>query len=151
MAQQTFRQALTAKLESIPELTAIVRAAIYPGSLPITHDLLRDGPALSYVVPSLPRNHHLTGSDGTATARVQLSAWSLEECVSELLALAIFNAIDGVYNDASWGNGTIVVMSCLHDDEEDLPEPPKEGSDDWIYQIASIYVVKHRIVYPTHT
>lgn len=146
---QTFRQALTAKLQSISELTAIVGMAIYPGALPVTHLLDRDGPALTYTITGFPRGHDLAGSDGTGTATVQLSAWADQIAESDAIALAIRNAIDGVFNDSSWGNGTVVIMFCLHEDEEDLPEPPKEGSDMWIYQIANTYQVRHRVVLPT--
>ena len=151
VVQQTFRQALTAKLNAITELTAIVGTAIYPGALPLTHDLDRDGPALTYTVTSMPRNHHLLGSDGTATATVQLSAWSEQESTSDAIALAIFNAIDGVYNDSSWGNGTITIRSCLHQDESDEPEEPKAGRDEWLRHIPSIYSIKHTVTIPTHS
>lgn len=148
---QTFRQALYSKLASISELTAIVGPAIYPGALPETHDLGRDGPALTFTVASRPANHQLTGSDGTATASVQLSAWSYQELQSEQIALVLFNALDGLVNDNSWGNGTVLVRSCLQDDEIDMPADPKAGSDQWIYQVPSIYKIKHTVVYPTNS
>ena len=67
-----FRQALYAHLIAIPELTAIVGPAIYPGALPESHGLLRDGPALIYRIRKYPRGHVLSGSDGTATATVEI-------------------------------------------------------------------------------
>lgn len=150
-AAQTFREALYAKLLSISGLNAIVNGAIYPGAIPETYQLDRDGPALTYTVTALPRNHNLSGSDGTATARVQLSAWSLLESQSDAIALVIFNAIDGLYNDSTWGNGTVTIMSCLQQDEVDLPEPFTAGTDQWIYQVASDYEIKHYVTIPTHT
>ncbi len=93
---QTFRQALYAKLAAIPELTALVGSAIYPGAVPETHDYGRDGPALTYKVKSYPRNHVLPGSDGTATARVELSACGYQQSQADAVALAIWNALDGV-------------------------------------------------------
>ena len=76
---QTFRQTLLAKLSSIPELTSLVDTAIYPGAAPRTHDLGRDGPALTYAITTYPRGQVLSGSDGTGMPRVQLSAWSYSQ------------------------------------------------------------------------
>jgi hypothetical protein len=151
MSSQAFRQALVAKLTAINSVNSAVNGAIYPGSLPETHQLDRDGPALTYTITSLPRNHNLSGSDGTATARVQLSAWSLYESQSDTIALDLFNALDGLYNDSSWGDGSITIRSCLHQDEVDLPEPFEAGTDQWIYQVASDYEIKHTVTIPTHT
>ena len=147
----TFREILYAKLGSITEVNSVVNGAIYPGVLPETHQLDRDGPALTYTITALPRNHQLTGSDGTATATVQLSAWSLLLSQSDSITLALFNALDGLVNDSSWGDGSITIRSCLQDDETDIVEPFKEGSDDWIYQLASVYKIKHTVTYPTHS
>jgi hypothetical protein len=146
----TFREALLAKLQSIPAVRALVGVAIYPGALPETHDLDRDGPALSYTVATLPRNHHLMGSDGTATARVQISAWAERESDADALALAIVDAIDGVYNDPTWGDGSIVVRSCLQEDEADEPEAPRAGRDQWLRHVPNVYSIKHTVDYPTH-
>lgn len=145
---QTFRQALTAKLESIEPVTLIVGDAIYPGALPETHDLRRDGPALTYTVLTNPRGHVLSGSDGTSTARVQLSAWSYNLADSDAITQALFAAIDGVFNDTSWGNGTVTIRSCLQEDESDEPEAVETGMDVWIRQIPNIYSIKHTVTIP---
>lgn len=146
-----FRQNLYAKLNSITEITSIVNTAIYPDVLPETHQLDRDGPALTYNITSLPRNHNIVGSDGTATARVQLSAWALQVSSSDAITLALFNALDGLVNDSSWGDGSITVRSCLQQEETDITEPFEAGTDQWIYQIASDYEIKHTVTIPTHT
>ncbi len=148
---QTFRQALYARLGAIPKLTAIVGTSIYPGALPITHDFDRDGPALTYTVLTYPRGKVLSGSDGTATARVQLSAWSYSESTSDSIVRAVWNALDGVYNDSGWGNGTIVIMSSIRTEEVDLPDEPISGSEEWIHQIPVEYSIKHRTRIPTNT
>lgn len=146
-ATQTFRAALTSKLGSIPELTAIVGSAIYPSALPETHDLSRDGPAVTYTITAGPRGHVLGGADGTATAHVELSSWSYLESQADAIALAIWNALDGI--PGKWGNGTCVILAVAHDDEIDLAEPPKAGSDQWVYRMSSPYIVRYRTGFPT--
>jgi hypothetical protein len=144
----TFRQTLRAKLGAIPELTAIVGGAIYVGALPQTHDLGRDGPALTYSISTYPRNHVLAGADGTASARVQFSAWSYQQSKADAIALALWDALDGPPANP-WAGGGVGIMSVSHQDEVDLPEPPKTGSDQWTYQIASEYLIRHRTGTPT--
>lgn len=148
--QQTFRQALRAKLAGTTKLTALVGPAIYPGALPETHDLLRDGPALTYTIATNPRGHVLGGSDGTSTARVQLSGWSYKLSDADSIAGVLFNALDGLVNDATWGNGTVTIMSCVQAEEIDLPEQVETGTDVWIHQIASEFAIKYRVSIPTH-
>lgn len=144
---QSFRVALIAKLESITELTAIVGSAIYPGQLPETHDLGTAGPALTYRVPSNPRGHVLTGSDGTAKARVTFDAWAYDLSDADAITSALWNDLDGVPN--TWGNGTCDVIACTQQDESDEHLPPKAGSDEWVYHITSQYDVKYRTGLPT--
>ena len=148
---QSFRETLVSKLNSLGQLTAIVGTSIYPGALPLTHDLDRDGPALTWTVTTNPRNHHLLGSDGTSTATVQLSAWSEQESTSDLIAIILFNALDGLFNDPSWGDGSVTIRSCLQQDESDEPEEPKAGRDEWLRHIPSIYSIKHTVTIPTHS
>ena len=144
----TFPEALTAKLNSISEVTAMVASAIYPVALPETHDLGRDGPAISYSILSYPRGHVLGGSDGTATATVQISVWSYQEATSDGIVLALWNAIDGL-PVVPWGDGSVVIRSVVQKDEQDLPEEPKAGMDQWTYHIACVYAISHWVAIPT--
>lgn len=144
----TFPEALIAKLNAISELTAIVGSSIFPGTLPETQDLGRDGPAVTYTITSYPRGHVLTGSDGTATARIQISAWAYSEAVSDSIVLALWNAVDGLPVNP-WGDGSVQILSVVQKNEVDLPEEPRAGMDQWIYQIACEYEVKHRVSIPT--
>lgn len=145
--RQLFRQALEARLLASDALAAYVGDNIFYAVLPQKHDLGRDGPALTFLVVSRPMGHDLGGSDGTATARVQFSAWSYREKTSDLITEAIRNLFDGT--PQVWGNGTVKVMSAIQEDEVDLPEEPRAGSDQWTYQIASDYSIKHRVSLPT--
>jgi hypothetical protein len=144
---ESFRVALIAKLGSIPEVAAIVGSAIYPGQLPETHDLGRDGPALTYTITSNPRGHILTGSDGTSTARVRLDAWGYQLAQVDAITTAAWNALDGLTD--TWGNGTCVIMSVSQGDESDQHSAPRAGSDQWTYRITTDYRVRYRTGFPT--
>lgn len=151
---QDIRQAVYAKLASIAAVNSIVGSAIYPHALPMTHELDRDGPALTYTVTTNVPGHVLTGSDGTSTARVQLSAWAQgTNGVAQVATItsALFNALDGLTEVSNWGDGSTEVLSCLKTEEVDLPEPPKAGRDEWIRQVASTYEIKYRVPIPTHS
>ncbi len=143
----TFRQTLLAKLTSLSALTAIVGERIYPGVLPGTLDLGRDGPALSIMIATYPRGHVLAGCDGTASARVILTAWSYRQSDADDATLAIWEAIDGVPANP-WGDGTIEIMSCTQQDENEEQDAPKAGTDQWSYRIMTEYLIKHRTIVP---
>lgn len=151
---QFFEQALAAKLASIPEVTALLGTqsgggpAIFSGIVPQTW-LYDNGAALTYLVPTKPRGHVLTGSDGTAIPRVQLEASSYSYGLSKRIVEAIWNAIDGV--PGAWGDGTCVIMSVVHQDDTDLPSTPKAGSDQPIFSVISEYNIKYRVAIPSLT
>jgi len=145
---QLFEQALAAKLNAVTALTAIVGSAIYVGHIPETHQLDASGPALTYMVPGKPRGHVLMGSDGTATARVQLDAWSYGYGISKQILEAIRQSIDGIPVNP-WGNGTCIIVSVVQQTDIDQSEPPADGSDKWIYHLISEYQIKYRVSLPT--
>lgn len=144
---QIFEEALRARLQAIPEITDIVGGAIYIGTIPQTHDLGALGPALTYSVPTKPRGHVLAGSDGTATARIQLDAWAYSASTVKNLIEAIENGIGGP--PGTWGNGTCVIMSCVHQNELDADEEPEGGNDKPIYRTIAEYNVQYRVMVPT--
>lgn len=144
---QLFREALEARLLSSTALAALVDNRIFYAVLPQKLDLGRDGPALTFMVVGRPTGKILTGSDGTATARVQFSAWAYTEKLADQVTEVIRNMFDGI--QPVWGNGTLIVTGCYQEDEVDLPEQPRAGSDQWTYQIASDYSIKHRVSLPT--
>ncbi len=144
---QFFEQALEAKLLSIPELAAFLGTSIYTQALPETHDLGHDGPALSYVVATKPRGHVLTGSDGTATARVQLDYWSYSYGTAKQALEATWNALDGL--PQTWGDGTCQIFGIVQQDDIDASEQPRAGTDQWLYHLIQEYSVKYRVAVPT--
>jgi hypothetical protein len=156
VVSQLFEQALRAELLSIPELTALLGTigsgttpAIFKTAVPQTYDYYFNGPALTYTIPTKPMGHVLTGSDGTAVARVQLDAWGYTESAIKMIIEAIRNGIDGSGLPEVWGNGTVIIMSCIQQDDIDSDEEPKAGSDQWLYHTISEYNVKYRVSIPT--
>lgn len=146
---QTFRQVLYARLLSLEGVTDIVGSHVYPGLLPRQHSLDRDGPALTFSV-TVDKNmgrgitglgHHLRGSDGTVSQRVQLSAWSYVFAEADAISRALFAALDGLRN-VSWGE--IEIVSSVREQEIDLPQAPTGESVRTIYQIASEFHVRNR-------
>jgi hypothetical protein len=146
-AQQSFRAALYARLASSNDLASLVGTRIFYAVLPQTYDLGRHGPAVTFFVVARPMGHHLRGASGVATARVQVSAWAYRESTAEAIAEAVRNLLDGP--QPAWGNGTVHILSCYQEDEVDLPEEPRAGTDLWTYQIASDYSILHRVLLPT--
>lgn len=154
--RQTFRKALRAKLLSIDALTSIVGQFVYPGSLPPSHNLTVKGPALTYTVMKSPirfaKNfaHVLGGSDGTVSALVTLTAWSYQFDDVDQISLALFDALDGIRNADDWGDGTTGILSCIHADELDQPEPDPGGRSALIYRITSTFHVRYRVTLPAN-
>lgn len=144
---QSFREALVAKLNSITPVTSIVGSAIYSGVLPQTHDLGRDGAALTWMVVSNPRGEAIDQLDGTSSARVQLSAWSYRHSTADQIAMALVASLRKM-PIGTWGDGTCQIMSVSHADESDQPEEPKAGSDQWTQQVVTEIQVKYRIPIP---
>jgi hypothetical protein len=149
----TFRRALRFKLGSIDGLAAIVGNRIYPGLLPRNYDLLRDGPSVTFSVEKeRGRNvvgvgHVLSGSDGTTLARVQVSAWAAAYSAADEIGEVLFAALDGLVL-ANWYG--IDILSCVREQQVDLPEAPTTGSVPVIYQIANEFQVRYRVAIPTH-
>jgi hypothetical protein len=147
---QLFEQALVAELNSISALTSIlgtIRGGTTPGifktGYPQTYDLETSGPALTYSVPTKPKGQVLAGSNATATARVQLDIWAYSESAVKQAMAAIYSAINGP--PGTWGNGTCIIMAVVHQGDTDSDEPPKAGSDQWLYHSFSEYMVQYRL------
>lgn len=147
---QTFRKALRAKLLSLDDLTAIVGSNVYPGELPMGYDLSVKGPAVTYIVQKLRRGftgttgHTLSGSDGTVLVRAILTAWSYSFADVDRIATILFVQLDGIFNASDWGDGSIVIMECLHGPELDMPEQPTTGRKSLTYRIESEYEIRYR-------
>lgn len=145
---QTFRECLVAELRSITELTAIVGTNIFPGFLPQTFDLAA-GSALTYQIPSNPKGHVLTGSDGTSIARVTFEAQSYTCTIADAIIEALRNGIDGTPDE--WGDGSLVIMSVVEQDDDDEFQKADAGTDQPNFQRSTEYAIKYRVTIPTLT
>lgn len=149
LAATTFRQALQAQLLAIPALSALVGAHVYPGVLPRTHDLEKNGPAVTALVTAdLHLGHHiagightLSGRDGTMMVRVQISGWSYRESDVDAIGEALFAALDPLIN-VQWG--TVKIVTCVREQQVDLPEPATAANPRDIYRIVNEFHVRYR-------
>ena len=147
---QFFEQALASKLASITVLTAILgtqadetQPAIFKTGVPQTWQYSSGGAALSWFIPTKPKGQTLVGSDGTATANVQIDVWSFDAADPKRAMAAIFNAINGV--PGTWGDGSCTVVSVVHKGDSDMDEQPRAGSDQWLYRTMSEYRIMYRL------
>lgn len=143
---QTFKACVLAKLKSISALTPLISTSVFVGGLPQTFDL-GAGSAITFTVPTDPKGHVLTGSDGTSAARVQFDAWSYTESKSDAILEAIRNAIDGP--PGVWGDGSLTIRSVVHQDDIDQFEVPKAGTSQWTYHRISEYMISYQVTIPT--
>jgi hypothetical protein len=139
------RQAVYSRLASSPAIAALVGARIHFGALPQSIDL-KDGPALTFAVISRPYGHVLTGSDGTSSARVQITAHSYRQAASDQLIQAVRDSFDGFVGTI----GGLVITATIFDNEVDLPSPPFAGTDQWTYAVAADYQINHRVSLPAN-
>lgn len=137
------RQAIAARLLASSGITSLVGSAIYFGALPQTWNLA-NGPALTFLVIGRSGGHVLSGADGTSSARVQFSAWAYSESLADQIIKAVFDRFDGFQGTI----GSVQILASLWQNEVDLPASPRAGTDQWIYQIASDYLINHRLSYP---
>jgi hypothetical protein len=142
-APQFFEQALVARLQAIPELMALLGAPmVFKTSIPQNWDFNRNGHALTYTIPTKSRGQVLSGSDGTAIATTQIDAWGYDAGTVKMIAETIFNGLNGV--PGVWGNGTCTILSVVQQDE-----PPRAGTDQWLYHTTAEYAIKYRVSIPT--
>jgi hypothetical protein len=143
--QGSLRQAVYSRLASSPAIAALIGARIHFGALPQSIDLA-DGPALTYMVPSRSYGHVLCGSDGTSSARVQITAHSYRQAASDQLIQAVRDSFQGFVGTI----GGLVITACIFDNEVDLPSPPFAGTDQWTYSVAADYQINHRVSLPAN-
>jgi hypothetical protein len=135
------REAIRSRLAAAAAVTAIVDTRIRPGIL-AQDDAL---PALTYQVVSNPRGHHLRGATGIADARVQFDCCARTIAEATALKVALENSLDGLLNTSVAG---VTILRCFQDGEQDLSEPPRSGTDQWLFRISVDYRVKYRCSIP---
>jgi hypothetical protein len=151
---QYFEQALAAKLIGTTGITSLLGTqpssapAIWNTAIPQTWQLDAGGPALTYNVPTKPFGQVLTGSDGTAAARVTLAAFSYSYGISKQILEAVRQAIAGPPVNP-WGDGSCNIMSVVQQPDVEMPYRPKAGADQWVYQMISEYRIQYRVSIPS--
>jgi hypothetical protein len=128
----TLREAINAKLVSIPGLADRVT--------PYGRPQFQQGNAVTYSIVGRSFDHDLSGPSGVSTATLRVSAWSREYKQAEALAKSIRQSFDGF----SGRIGGVFIMGCFLEDEGDLPEYPRNGTDAYLYQIVLTFTVIHR-------
>lgn len=137
----TIREAVAAWLRGLSALTAIVGTRIYKQD----PSQLSSYPCVVIEQPSREYGRNLAGADGTSLADVQITALALKESQAVAIAEAVRNSWQCFRGTQS---GVAILWAYL-DDEADGSTAPPDGSDQWIYQNAVIYRIKHRVPLPT--
>jgi len=140
-ADTTLRQAIVARLNSIPAVTALVGTRVYfddPSQLSVY-------PCLAVMVDERKYGHNLDGADGSSVASVHIEAISQYESVSVAVMEAIRDSFDGFRGVQSG----VSIGRCFLDDEYDATSPPLANSDAWIYHVVVEYRIWHRVNFPT--
>jgi hypothetical protein len=136
----TLREALYARLSSIEDLATLAGSRIYFNARP----QIASGASFPAVVHSIDGrsfDRDLSGPDGLSTATWSVDCWAKTELAAAAMADAVRTAFDGF-------NGTIgqvVVLGCFLEDEADLPEYPRNGTDSYTYRVALSFTVIHRV------
>lgn len=137
----TLREAVRSRLLESPGVTDLVDDRVFFGAIPQSARL----PAVTYAVISRTTGHNLRGADGVSASLVQVSVWSTKQADCAALAEAIRDRFDGFQGRFD----EVEILSCLLQNEVDLPEPPRASSDSWTYQIAIDYRISHRVSIPS--
>lgn len=129
--------AIYSRLSNHVGLTAIVGSRIYPAHLPQSAAY----PALVYTLVSNTHRHNLTGASGGALARFQFDVFSvrLADCVEAVEQIRL--ALQGFRGTVA---GVNICFGRL-DNEQDLSEPPQDGSDQWTYRKTADYIIHYKI------
>ncbi len=142
----TIREAVILFLNSLVPLTAIVGPRIY-----WAHPSQKSNyPNVCVGVSERSWGHNLDGADGTSTATFDITVQHQDpggsgESTCVAMAEAIRNYFDGF-------RGTVLgvpILSIFYMDEADDQVASIDGSDNWVYQIALAYRVRHRVPAPT--
>jgi len=123
-------------LASITDITDIVDDKIYHHHLPQEAVF----PVLTFQMISSRHDHDIQGAAGACTARYQVDCWSrsLAECVE--LAEAVRQALQGYKGTMEDDHIFFITL----DDQNNLDEAPKDGSDQWLYRREQDYLIKYR-------
>ena len=113
----TAEEAIYTKLLATTPVTALVVSRVYPAYLPESANL----PAVVYQRISGPRVQNMDGS-GTAHPRIQITSWGATYKKAKELSAAVRVALDGFKGTIASNSDSLVIQSCLLQNELDMPE-----------------------------
>jgi len=129
-------QSLYQYLSGIEAITNIVGTSIYHHHLPQSAEF----PVLTFQLISSRHEHDLLGAAGIVTARYQVDCWSYSLSEAATMAEAVRQALQGFSGDMEDTEILFIVL----DDQNNLDEAPKDGSDNWLYRREQDYLIKYR-------
>ena len=127
-------------LSTIGEVTSIVGDRIYP-----QHSDQPVYPCLIYSLVSQTHDHIVTGSSGTARARVQFDCWSYSLSDCSIVIEAIRQNLQGLQGTL----GSLTVVGSHLNNELDLSERPADASNRWLYRKTADYTLRYNVTIPT--
>jgi hypothetical protein len=136
----TLREALYARLAAVEDLATLAGGRIYFNSRP----QIASGasfPAAVHSISARSFDHDLAGPNGLSTATWRVDCWAK----TELAAAAMADAVRAAFDGFSGVIGQVVVLGCFLEDEADLPEFPRHGTDSYTYRVALSFTVIHRV------
>lgn len=137
-----FRKALRKHLIETPEIAALFGIRIFHKKIPQAGKL----PAIVYQIIADSPGRNLSGSDGTSTARVQLSLYSLND--SDVIRGAEVlrqrqDGYTGLLGSLIDVTGAVLVAAM------DAYEEPDNGSDDGTFGVVLDFRYHYRVSKPT--
>ncbi len=142
----TIREAIVSFLNSLVPLTAIVGPRIY-----WAHPSQKSNyPNVCVGVSERSWGHNLDGADGTSTATFDITVQHQDPGGSgESTCVAMAEAIRNYFDGFRGTQVSVAILSIFLMDEGDDQVASIDGSDNWVYQIALTYRVRHRVPTPT--
>lgn len=108
---------------------------VYPNQAPQSAQL----PRVTYQLISTQPYHHLLGTSGAETARVQVNCWADSPVGAHNVADSIQAAMDS-YQGALAG---ITVQMCRLDNRQELPAAPTDGSEQATHRVALDFLITY--------
>jgi hypothetical protein len=124
-------------------ISSVVSTRVYPLKRPQGTAL----PAITYKVISKIFSHRLSGSDGTARARVQISCFSRNYLQALEMAEALRLCLDG-YSTKIGDFGDLHLYSALQDQDNGTYTLPVASTDSGVYEVACDYFFHYRVSIP---
>jgi hypothetical protein len=138
---QSIRQAVAAWLRTLTGLTQLVGTRIYWSD----PSQIAKYPCIAVKVNTRDYGYNLSGHDGTSLATVQITALAL----TESSAISVIEIVRNNFQGFRGLQSGVPILWCYLGDEADGTTEPPDGSDQWIYQAAVEYRIKHRVPMPT--